>query len=54
MPNKKLVLPTLKARMGDWIYYTTVFRFEDVAQRISMADEIHKSEGLRSLIQREV
>ena len=52
--KQKLVLPTLRSRMGDWFYYSTVMKFSEVAKRVSMANEIHKSEGLKSLIQREV
>lgn len=54
MSKGKLTLPTLRSRMGDWIYYITVMTFEEVADRISMADEIHKNKGLKTLIQREV
>jgi len=54
MSSGKLVLPTLKAQMGDWLYYTTVLKFSDLADRVSMANEIHKSDGLKTLIQREV
>ncbi len=54
MSKRKLVLPTLRAQMGDWIYYVSIMTFEEISKRISMADEIHKSEGLKTLIQREV
>lgn len=50
----KLVLSCLRARMGDWIYYICIVPFEECAKRISLADEIHRSKGLSSLIQREV
>lgn len=54
MSKGKLVLPTLRARMGDWIYYISVMTFNEIADRVSLADEIHKNKGLRSLIQREL
>ncbi len=54
MSNKHLTLPTLKSRMGDWIYYVSVMTFKDLSERLSMADEIHTSKGLKTLIQREV
>ena len=54
MSKGKLILPTLRSRMGDWIYYSTVMKFNDVSDRVSMADKIHQHEGLKSLIQREV
>lgn len=51
---KPLHLPTLKGRMGDWIYYITLLRFKDVSERISMAFEIHKNEKLSRWIQRQL
>lgn len=54
MSKGKLVLSTLRARMGDWIYYVTIMPFSEISDRVSMADEIHKSKGLKTLIQREV
>jgi DNA sulfur modification protein DndB len=50
----ELKIPGLRAHMGDWVYYTTFLRMRDVAERVSTATEIHKSEALRELIQREV
>ncbi len=50
----KIVLPTLRGAMGDWNYYVTIMPFKEVAQRVSMADEIHKNQGLSTWIQREV
>lgn len=54
MSKRKLILPTLRARMGDWTYYISVMTFNEIADRISLTDEIHKNKGLKSLIQREV
>jgi len=54
MSKGKLILPTLRAQMGDWTYYVSIMTFEEINKRLSMADEIHKSEGLKTLIQREV
>ena len=50
----KLILPTLKGKMGDWLYYVTLLPFKEVAKRISLADEIHKDKGLSRMIQRKV
>ncbi len=52
--NKKLILPCLRGKIGDWRYYVTLLKFSDVADRVSMVPEIHNSEGLSDLIQREV
>ncbi len=51
---ERLVLPTLKGKMGDWLYYVTLLPFSEVASRISLADEIHKDKGLSKMIQRKV
>jgi len=40
--------------MGDWVYYVTYLRFLDVSEWIKKTDEIHKSEKLQELIQREI
>jgi DNA sulfur modification protein DndB len=50
----KIILPTLKAYMGDWTYYVTLLPFSEVAKRVSLADEIHKDKGLSKMIQRKV
>lgn len=52
--KRKIILPSLRGKMGDWFYYVTLMPFKEIAQRVSMADEIHKNEGLNRLIQREV
>lgn len=49
-----LKVPGLRAHMGDWIYYITFLRLEDVAQRVSLAQDLHTSKALKDLIQREV
>lgn len=51
---KKLILPCLRGQIGDWIYYVTLLKFDDVANRVSMVPEIHKNIGLSNLIQREI
>lgn len=53
MPSK-LIVPALRAKMGDWIYYSAVMRFEDVAARVRPASEFHRSKALRHLVQREL
>lgn len=42
-PKYPLSIPSLRARMGDWIYYIGLLRMEEVAERISIAEEIHSS-----------
>ncbi len=50
----KLLLPALKGLMGDWTYYVAVMRLQDVAERIKPVAEIHKTETLSKLIQRQL
>ena len=50
----KLVLPTLRGKIGDWFFYVTIIQFGELAKRVSMANEIHENEELSRLIQREV
>jgi len=48
----KLLLPALRAHMGDWIYYLTFMTMKNIAERVSIAEEIHQSKALNELIQR--
>jgi|ERR1044071_757340 DNA sulfur modification protein DndB len=52
--QKRTTFPALRCEMGDWIYYVTFLRFSDIDLWIKRTDEIHKSEKLRDLIQREI
>jgi DNA sulfur modification protein DndB len=52
--SKELKVPGLRAHMGDWVYYITFLRMRDIAERISLVTEIHKSSILKELIQREI
>ena len=49
-----LVLPALRCQMGDWVYYSTALTMCDIADRVSLAGEIHESKTLFDLIQREI
>jgi DNA sulfur modification protein DndB len=48
-----LILPGLRARIGDWMYYICFLKMQDIAMRISIEDEIHDSETASNLQQRE-
>lgn len=52
--NSRLIIPSLRANMGDWTYYTTSLKMRDVAQRVRYAKEIHSSKKLSELIQRQL
>jgi DNA sulfur modification protein DndB len=49
-----ILLPALRAQMGDWIYYVSSMRMTDIAVRVSYAEEIHKSKKLNELLQRQI
>lgn len=56
---KKISLPCLRGRMGDWYYYVTVLKFSEVALRVKLPKEINnkykdKSLKLSEWIQREI
>ena len=46
--------PSLRARMGDWWYYSTLMSFADVARWVTRTDQIHSNDRLRDWIQREL
>lgn len=50
----RTTFPALRCVMGDWVYYITYMRFLDVKEWIRPTDQIHKSEMLRDMIQREL
>jgi DNA sulfur modification protein DndB len=50
--STRLVLPALRASMGDWVYYVTFLRLEDVDRHVSLAKEIYEPSGLDDMIQR--
>ena len=52
--NIELILPALRAHMGDWIYYVTFLRMEQIANQINLAQDIHPSETLKEQIQRQI
>lgn len=52
--SERFYLPSLRGRFGDWAYYATLMKLEQVANRIDYAKDIHSSERLSELIQREL
>lgn len=47
-------LPSLRGIFGDWVYYSCLMPMSDVVKRIRYADEMHQSEKLSEMIQREL
>ena len=52
--NMELIIPALRAHMGDWIYYVTFLRMDQIADQIHLAQNIHPSETLKEQIQRRI
>lgn len=52
--NVRKTFPALRCVMGDWVYYVTYLTFTDIAFWIKRTDQIHRSESLRDMIQREL
>jgi DNA sulfur modification protein DndB len=49
-----LVLPALRGRMGDWVYYSCLMPLAEVAKRVDYANTIHPNKALSQLIQRQL
>ena len=52
--TNELIIPALKARMGDWVYYVTFLRMDQIADQIQIAQQIHSSKVLKDMIQYEI
>jgi len=50
--NPEIVLPALRGVMGRWVYYSCLMPLDEIAHRVSYADEIHKNKKLSDMIQR--
>lgn len=52
--SNEFFIPALRAHMGDWIYYVTFLRMEQIAEQVHIAQEIHPSSTLKEMLQREI
>ncbi len=52
MTQETLLLPALRAKMGDWTYYIASMTLADLAERVTTASALHQSKRLEELIQR--
>ena len=50
----ELILPALRAQMGQWSYYISVMKMSDIVERIRIVGEIHSGESLQDLLQRQL
>ena len=48
----KLYLPSLRGLIGDWVYYPTLMKLKDIAERVKIAEEIYQSDILSEMVQR--
>ena len=51
---KKLYLPSLRGIIGDWVYYPTLMKLKDIAERVKIAEEVYQSKTLSKMVQREI
>ncbi len=52
MIREELLLPALRAKMGDWTYYIASMTLRELAQRVATVGDFHWSERLDEEIQR--
>lgn len=52
--SQRIVFPCLRGAFGKWITYTCLMRLKDIDELVNYADDIHKSESLSKMIQREL
>src|SRR5262249_9717107 len=52
--GKREYYPALRGLFGDWVYYCCLMTVREVTQRLSFADELHKSKKLSDWIQRQL
>ena len=52
--SASIVLPALRGLMGDWVYYCCLVDLPTLASRVDYAHELHNSERLSEMIQRQL
>ena len=52
--NKKdaLILPALRGRMGNWVYYSALMSIVQISERVSFVKDIYRNKALSDMIQR--
>ncbi|MEL0655567.1 DNA sulfur modification protein DndB [Pseudoalteromonas issachenkonii] len=50
--SKKLVIPCLRGKLGTWDTFTCLMQLKDIAELINFATDLHTSEKLSEMIQR--
>ncbi len=52
--ENKIALPALRGIMGDWIFYSCLMNLKELSSRVNYAKELHTSDNLSDMIQREL
>ena len=50
----ELILPSIRAHMGDWVYYISTMKMKELAGRVSGVPMVYSNENLQNLLQRKV
>ncbi|MGN8056029.1 DNA sulfur modification protein DndB [Pedobacter sp. 22163] len=51
---EKLVLPSLRGVLGDWVYYSSLMSARDINERVKAAKDIRESKTLDEFLQRDL
>lgn len=54
MSQTRIVFPCMRGAFGKWITYTCLMRLKDISELVDYANDIHNSESLSKMIQREL
>lgn len=54
MVATRIYLPALRGRLGDWAFYSALMTLNDLSERVTFAERLHKSKNLSQLMQREL
>jgi DNA sulfur modification protein DndB len=52
MKKEPLVLPALRGRFGDWVYYSCLMPLGELGRRVDYAQDIHPTSAMSDFIQR--
>ena len=46
--------PSVRGKIGDWIYYTSVMPIQELADRVDFVKDVHKTSALSEILQRDI
>ncbi len=50
----RVLLPSLRATLGDWVYYVAKMPFREIAARVRFAQDMYKGRALNERLQRDI